>query len=139
VYRKIGGEEKMRILVAEDDLVSRQFMSKSLARYGECITAADGMEALEVYLASVKKGDYFDLICLDIMMPRTDGIRVLRIIRKLEKRDNFSGRPAKIILLAAMTDKNYAGVASKAGGNAYVSKPLDDEHLEKVMKKLELI
>lgn len=71
----------MRVLVAEDDIVSRKFLCKFLSRYGECDQAVDGMEAIDAYIAAVKDQKPYDLICLDIMMPKVDGIKALKTIR----------------------------------------------------------
>ena len=61
----------MRILIAEDDYVSRTFLYKFLSNYGECDVTVDGIEALEVFIMSLDEGQHYDLICLDIMMPES--------------------------------------------------------------------
>ena len=58
----------MKILIAEDDLASRRFLSKFLTQYGEVDIVVDGLEALDAYLMAVKEKVPYDLICLDIMM-----------------------------------------------------------------------
>ena len=45
----------MKILIAEDDMISRRFLLKFLSQYGECDVVVDGMEALDAYLISVKE------------------------------------------------------------------------------------
>ena len=44
----------MRVLVAEDDIVSRKFLCKFLSRYGECDQAVDGMEAIDAYIVAIR-------------------------------------------------------------------------------------
>ena len=66
----------MRILVAEDDRLSRVFLKKFLVRYGECDVAVDGIEALDCFMDAVKQKKPYDLLCLDFMMPRVDGLKV---------------------------------------------------------------
>ncbi|MBP2664433.1 MAG: cheY7 [Firmicutes bacterium] len=56
----------MRILIAEDDMVSRKFLSKFLSQYGECDLTVDGLEALDAFLLSLKDNNPYDLVCLDI-------------------------------------------------------------------------
>ena len=58
----------MRILIAEDDRISRTFMKEFMKEYGKCDVAVDGMEALDLFMDAVKKEDPYRLICLDIMM-----------------------------------------------------------------------
>lgn len=60
----------MKILIVEDDMVSRKFLSKCLSKYGEVDSVIDGIEALDAYLLSIKDNKPYDLISLDIMSPR---------------------------------------------------------------------
>ncbi len=79
----------MKILIAEDDFVSRKFIFKFMSQFGDCDVTVDGMEAIEVFLMSLEEGDYYDLVCLDIMMPEVDGIKALKTMRKLEEERNI--------------------------------------------------
>lgn len=63
----------MKILIAEDDLASRQFLLQVLTGYGDCDVTVDGIEAVEAFTTAHKTKKPYDLICLDIMMPRVDG------------------------------------------------------------------
>jgi len=130
----------MRILIAEDDLISRKFISKILSQYGECDVTVDGQEALDAYLLAAKENRHYDLICLDIMMPKIDGVRVLKAIRALEKEQgNSVAHQAKIIMLTALADKEYVTKAFEIGCQAYATKPIDTEKLVEVLQKLGLI
>lgn len=130
----------MKILLAEDDLISRKVISKMLGKYGECDITVDGMEALDAFLLALKEKNPYDLICLDIMMPKVDGVRVLKTIRALEKQQNIpSGKKAKVIMTTALSDKEYVNKAFEIGCEAYATKPLDAEKLKEVLQKLELI
>ncbi|SMP41424.1 Response regulator receiver domain-containing protein [Anoxynatronum buryatiense] len=79
----------MRILIAEDDLGSRVYMQHFLKCFGECDLTADGIETVDAFLMAWEEGEPYDLICLDIMMPKLDGLKVLKIIRDLEKKDRL--------------------------------------------------
>jgi two-component system chemotaxis response regulator CheY len=79
----------MKILIAEDDLTSRKFLSKFLSKYGECDIVIDGLEALDAFLISLKEKKPYDLICLDIMMPKVDGVKVLKNMKVLEAQYNI--------------------------------------------------
>lgn len=130
----------MRILIAEDDLVSRKILFKFLSQYGECDLVVDGLEALEAYLLALKENAPYDLICLDIMMPNIDGVKALKTIRDLEKQNNVSTKDrVKIIMTTALTESQYVQNAFDIGCEAYAAKPIDMEKLVQVMKKLELI
>lgn len=130
----------MRILIAEDDLVSRKFLSKLLSKYGECDMVVDGLEAIDAYMISIKDNTPYDLICLDIMMPKLDGIKVLKTIRDLEIQNNIPlEEKAKIMMTTALGDTDLVQVAFDYNCDAYASKPIDIEKFIEVMNKLGLV
>ena len=130
----------MKILIAEDDMISRRFLLKFLSQYGECDVVVDGMEALDAYLISVKETEPYDVICLDIMMPKVDGIKVLKAIRDFEKqRGIMPDNKAKIIMITALTDTENVNTAFELGCEAYAAKPIDTDKLIEVMKNLDVI
>lgn len=130
----------MRILIAEDDLASRLFMRKFLSKYGECDIAVDGIEAIDAYVNSVNKAHIYDLICLDIMMPRLDGMKVLKSIRNIEKQNVIEiDKRVKIIMTTALYDKETVYEAYDSGCEAYVWKPIEIDKFVTVMKHLKLI
>jgi len=130
----------MKILIAEDDFTSRLFIKKYLSKYGSCDLAMNGMEAIDLALVSLEQKNPYTLICLDIMMPKVDGIKALKTIRELEKKYLSNGEnPAKIIMTTALNDKETVEEAYKYGCEAYAWKPIDVEKFDEVLKKLELI
>ncbi|MGH4120981.1 response regulator [Clostridium sp.] len=130
----------MRVLIAEDDFASRLFMKKFLSRYGECDVVVDGIEAIDAYLNSIDEENIYDLICLDIMMPRVDGIKVLKSIRDIEKQKGIEAeKKVKIIMTTALNDKATVLNAYDSGCEAYAWKPIEIEKFILVMKKLGLI
>ena len=127
----------MRILIAEDDMVSRKFLLKFLSQYGECDLTVDGLEALDAFFLFFKENKPYDLICLDIMMPKVDGVKALKTIRQLEKERKISqAMRAKVIMVTALGETNYVQQSFEIGCDAYASKPIDLEKLVKVLEKL---
>ncbi|MFN3135063.1 MAG: sigma-54-dependent transcriptional regulator [Candidatus Kryptonium sp.] len=110
--------EKSRILVVDDEETLRYLLSSELAAEGyEVETAGDGDEAIE----SIKQKDY-DVVLLDIKMPRVDGFEVLRFIKQ--------NKPEiKVIMLTAYADVKNAIEALKLGASDFVSKPYDLEDI----------
>jgi two-component system KDP operon response regulator KdpE len=103
--------EKKRILVVDDDPAILRLLSTNLkARGYEVITATDGEEALE----TVQK-DFIDLIILDIMMPKLDGVQVCRRVRE------WSDIP--IIILSARGDEHDKVNCLELGADDYLTKP----------------
>ncbi|AGX43295.1 response regulator [Clostridium saccharobutylicum] len=130
----------MRILIAEDDMVSRRFLSKFLSQYGECDIVVDGMEALDAYLISIKESEPYDLICLDIMMPKVDGIKVLKAIRDFERqRGVIPDNKVKIIMITALVDTEHIHKAFELGCDDYAEKPIDINKLIEVINKLDIL
>lgn len=127
----------MRILIAEDDLTSRLFMKKYLSKYGTCDIAMNGMEAIDLVMNAVESKAHYDLICLDIMMPKVDGLKALKVIREIEGK--ASAKPSKIIMTTALNDKNSINEAYDYGCEAYAWKPIDVDKFNEVLKKLGLI
>ena len=130
----------MRILIVEDDLASRKFLSKFLSAYGECDITIDGIEALEAFMLSWDDGKPYDLICLDIMMPELDGIKTLKAIRDMENHKGVEeSKRAKVIMTTALNDTGSVLNAFETGCEVYAAKPIDTNKLIDVMKKLNLI
>lgn len=127
----------MRILIVDDDMASRKFIYKFMSDYGDCDMVVDGIEGLDAYLMALDEEEAYDLICLDIMMPKVDGIKVLKTIRELEKQKNIEeDKKVKIIMTTALSDVNFVQEAFEIGCEAYASKPIDKEKLKSLMEKL---
>ena len=112
-----------KVLIAEDYGDIRQMMKVLLEMYGyETFEAADGREAVE------KTAEYHpDLILMDIMMPRLDGIEATRAIRRTK-----DGRDIPIVAVSAYDDF-YKQRALDAGCTAVLSKPLFFDELEPIL------
>jgi len=130
----------MKVLIAEDDLASRRYLSKFLSQYGEVDLVVDGLEALDAYLMAIKEKAPYDLICLDIMMPKVDGVKVLKAIRDFESKQGVvSEQRVKVIMTTALAETDYVNQAFEIGCEAYAAKPIDTNKLLQVIKKLGLI
>ena len=105
-----------RILIADDNPANLDILSTRLAAHGyEIITAIDGEAALE----SVRE-HYPDLILLDVMMPKRDGLEVCRILK------SDTALPfIPIILVTAKGDTRDIVAGLESGGDEYLTKPVD--------------
>ncbi|KUG28284.1 response regulator [hydrocarbon metagenome] len=128
----------MKILVVEDDATSRGVLQSILSEFGQCDLAADGEEGLAVFKRAFTEGEPYDLVCLDILLPRMDGQEVLRGIRRLESEaEGGKGAEAKVVMITALSDpKNVVEAFYRGGATAYVPKPIDRDHLFQVLGKL---
>jgi two-component system, chemotaxis family, chemotaxis protein CheY len=130
----------MRILIAEDDYASRRYLQKLLSRFGQCDLTLDGMETLDAFMIAMDEDKPYELICLDIMMPKVDGIKTLKAIREIEKQRNINeNKKVKVIMTTALNDTDVVKKAFDFGCEAYAVKPIDEEKFVEVMTKLGLV
>lgn len=107
----------MRVLIAEDDAVSRRVLEAALKKWGyDVLVACDGDEAWKVF----EDGDGPRLAILDWMMPGKDGVEVSRLIRERGEEDYVY-----IIMLTAKGQKQDLIEGMAAGADDYVTKPFD--------------
>jgi PAS domain S-box-containing protein len=119
-----------RVLVAEDNLINQRIVSFQLKKLGfEIDLASDGQEAYEKYSSEQN----YDLIILDIQMPKMDGYEVAKAIRQMER--NFASH-SPIIALTANAMKGDRELYLEAGMDGYVSKPFTLETLQEAIAKL---
>lgn len=130
----------MRILIVEDEFGSRKLLQKFLSPYGVCDLAVDGEEAIEAFKLAMKEEDPYDLVCLDIMMPKKDGQAVLKEIRELEESRNIRGlEGVKVIMTTALNDPKNILEAFKSQCEAYIPKPISKQKLLEELRALQLI
>lgn len=111
----------MKILIAEDDLVSRRVLEATLVKWGyDVVTCSDGAEAWQ----ALQLKDAPKLAILDWMMPGMDGIEVCRKVREEENPE-----PTYIIILTAKDRGGDIVTGLQAGADDYVTKPFDREEL----------
>lgn len=112
----------MKILIAEDDLLSRMMLEKSLERAGyEVIAVDDGLRAL----SALDTDNPPRLALLDWMMPEKDGVEVCREVRYCRERAY-----TYLILLSSKEAKQDIVQGLEAGADDYLTKPYDEEELK---------
>jgi two-component system cell cycle response regulator len=111
----------MKILVADDDAISRTVLQHLLVRWGhEPVTACDGQEALAV----MRGEDPPRLLLLDWEMPKLDGLEVCRELRSLK-----TDQPPYIIFVTAKDSASEIVRALEYGGSDFVKKPFNKDEL----------
>jgi CheY-like chemotaxis protein len=118
---------QVRILVAEDNEINQMVVTEQLDRLGCHVTMAnDGHEVVEMASNAV-----FDLILMDLSMPRMDGLAATRAIRD----GQGPNRTTPIIAVTANAFKEDVTRCLAAGMNDHVAKPLKREVLAAVIRK----
>lgn len=127
-------------LIADDDPVCRELMKDILTPYGRCDFAYDGTEAIDAVRLALEDGDYYDLICLDIMMPGFSGHQVLENVRRMEAEYGILGTDGvRVIMTTALRDSKHCVQAFREGCESYVTKPIDQKKLLTKMEELGLV
>ncbi|MBP8301021.1 MAG: response regulator [Planctomycetes bacterium] len=124
----------MRILIVEDDFISRKVLSHFLAGFGEVITAEDGQKGLDLLMHGLTSERPFDLVTLDVMMPEIDGQEVLAKLRALESVTN--GPRARVLMTTALEDMKSVKEAYENLCDAYLKKPVRKAVLYGTLQKL---
>ena len=126
-----GDYSGRRVLLVEDNELNLEIASELLSMTGvEVDTAENGREALERFTAAPE--NYYDIIFMDIQMPVMDGYEAARRIRSLERAD------AGTVWIVAMTANAFVEdmrLSREAGMNEHVSKPVDLERLEDILRR----
>jgi DNA-binding response OmpR family regulator len=111
----------MKVLVADDDAVTRRLLEATLRSWGyEVSTATDGAEALRM----LEDAPSPDIALLDWVMPERDGPEVCRIIRARPQTV-----PVYVLLLTARGGRQNIIQGFQAGADDYITKPFDPEEL----------
>ncbi|WP_156472209.1 ATP-binding protein [Sphingorhabdus sp. M41] len=111
-----------KILVAEDNQINQGLIEAVLDKYGhECVMARNGIEALAVVEEAHNSEQPFELVLMDIQMPKLDGIEATRQIRAR----GFSAESLPIIAMTANAYDQDIEDALSAGMQAHLSKPLN--------------
>ncbi|MFA6613091.1 MAG: response regulator [Dehalococcoidales bacterium] len=109
-------DRKAKILVADDDEMSRRLLEAVLTPKGyEVILAKDGIEAMNIALTQAP-----DLIILDIMMPGMDGYLTLN---KIKEDDSTANIP--VLMITAVGYDYNIKLANQLGASGYITKPID--------------
>ncbi len=118
----------MKILFVEDEEELSEIVAHGLRKCGYAVdTAYDGEEALDYY-----KLNEYDVIILDLNIPKIEGLEVLRIIRQTD-------RKAKILILSARSTVDDRVKGLDMGANDYLTKPFDFLELEARIRTLSRI
>jgi two-component system chemotaxis response regulator CheY len=130
----------MKSLVVEDEFVARCILQRFLARFGECDVAVDGDEAIDAVIHALETAAPYDLVCLDIGLPKLNGQGVLERIRELEIEVGTQiGQGSRVIMTTIASTPSHVLGAFRGGADAYLTKPISLPALSQELKTLRLI
>ena len=120
------------ILIAEDDLETCEYLTKSLNKTAHCTVVHNGEEAVAAYQDSIKSNKPFDFILLDVNMPIMDGFETLKTIREKE----LETAAEEIFIIMITTYDNPLMDKLNMGWDDFITKPVDIDILIRHMQKL---
>ncbi len=121
--------QEFNILMAEDNRINQRVALSILRKLGQnADLAPDGTEAVRLY----KKLDY-DVVLMDLSMPKMDGIEATKEIRKYEEEQGL--KPAFIVALTAAVMKEDRDKCLRAGMDDFIAKPFNIKQIAKIFKK----
>ncbi len=127
----------MKILVIDDEMVSRTKLKLIMESFGECEAVDNGKDALSLFHEAHQMGKPFGLIMLDIDMPQKDGMQVLsEMIAAQIKLGISKSHKAKILMVTSYTDKDRVLGCIQSGCDDYIAKPFDINTIGKKLSKL---
>jgi sigma-B regulation protein RsbU (phosphoserine phosphatase) len=114
-------EQHRHILVVDDDRQTRLVLTREPESRGYAVSAVEGGDEALRALAT----ESFDLILLDILMPKMDGVEVLARLRVDAKQDT-----PEVIVISALEDSEMMEKCRELGARHYLTKPVDPELLD---------
>jgi PAS domain S-box-containing protein len=125
----------LAVLVAEDNEINALLIRSLLTRLGhQAVIATDGQAALESWLAAKSAGTPYDLVLMDVQMPKLDGIETAKRIRASESGE--PGRRTPILALTANTLVEDRYACFEAGMDGFLIKPLNRDKLAEALAAL---
>lgn len=121
-------QERLHILLAEDNIVNQQIACRRLEKLGhQVVVVPDGQQAVEMVATQ-----HFDCVLMDLQMPVMDGSEATREIRRFEAAHRRA--PAFIVAMTAHAMKGDEGKCLANGMDEYISKPFRVERLKEVLE-----
>ncbi len=115
---------ELKVLVCDDSILSRKKLKDCILALGcaETFEAADGEEAIAQYEANKP-----DLVFMDIVMPKKDGIEAVKEILKIDS-------SAKVVMASSVGTQSFLKDAIKAGAFDFLQKPFDPEQVKRLIE-----
>jgi len=129
----------MRALIAEDDAASGKFLKKLLEHHGDVTLCTNGLDAVNEFVDGIKNGKKYELVCLDIMMPKIDGYQALQSIRDAERKLGIPRISRTKVVMVSALDEEFDASYAVDDYDDYLCKPIDVMKFEDIIRKLDLV
>jgi two-component system chemotaxis response regulator CheY len=130
----------LRILIVEDEEAARKLTARYLSDYGECDTAADGEIGMDMFREASESGKPYDVVFVDILMPRMSGRKMLEKIREFEDSSGtVDGDRSGVVMTTSLSDPSSISSAFRSRCEGYLVKPFGKRDLEEQLTALGII
>ncbi len=122
----------IRVLIVEDNTTNRTILLHQVTAFGaQCESAVDGLAGLEALRAAVARDRPYDLVLIDMKMPRMNGMELVQAART-----DATLKTVKLAMLTSTSMPGEAAAARAAGADAFLTKPVRREELFNAMARL---
>ena len=128
----------MNTLIADDDPVAQRLLAAYLKEHGPCQVVDNGCDAVAAVVKALEDKDPFNLVCLDIHMPKMNGQEALKGIRHAEQEAPGANERARVIMVTAAFDEENV-LEGIDDWDAYIVKPIEREALMEEVRRLKLL
>jgi CheY-like chemotaxis protein/HPt (histidine-containing phosphotransfer) domain-containing protein len=135
--RRESERDVIRFLLVDDDEIQSQVLGKILATYGETVLKVDGKAGVVEFIDALRVGKGYQVVVLDIEMPRLDGIGALREIRAHEAGQGIHGLDCCTIFMnSTSSDLPKVKQAFRDQADGYFIKPFSHQEIQKKVEAL---
>jgi CheY-like chemotaxis protein len=130
----------MRILIVDDDLVSREKLKALLSAYGECTTVPNAEWALKKIKHANDHTRPYELITVDVEMPGMRGEEMVHELRQWEQAQKTykKDREIKVLMVTSKKDPETVIASFREGCEWYLNKPVNPENLTAALERLDI-
>lgn len=126
----------MHSLIVDDEFTSRNILGRMLSPMGRCDIAANGEEAVDAFHAALEAADPYQLVCVDIEMPKLDGHQTLQALRQLERQYDIAFERRSVILMTtAHNESKQIFAAFREECDGYLVKPITTSKVREMLRQ----
>ncbi len=128
-----------KFLIVDDSASARYLLKSYLSRFGECHEAEHGRDGVKMFGKALLEGSPYNLVVMDIMMPKMDGHTAVAKLRELEAKAG-SVEPVKVVMLSSLDDpRNMLRAQFESGSDLYLTKPVELQTLKEMLVSFGLV